>query len=292
MRIVHFSDIHAGCWTRDVSALTDKRLLGQLNYFLRRRAMFRYELVERAAHRIRALSPDWIICTGDITCVGSPEEFERALELLSILTDGAPRTFLFVPGNHDAYVGNAGCRASLGDAFAQLNGDTQGLEGKPREVGASGVRFVLVNEAEPMNCVLSSGGLSAEACEALRSRLDAPRAEGDKRILVGHFPLRDALGRRLGRRRRLRDAEWLYQRFEAAQFDVALCGHVHTPFVRWESSGCVEICAGSLTAHGIFSVLDYSPMTGRFSQFWEDVSNRDPIPLEVPRELAPAGAIE
>ena len=292
MRIVHFSDIHLGCWTRDVSALIDKRLLGQLNYFLRRRPVLRYELIERAAHRIRALSPDWIVCTGDITCVGSPEEFGRALQQLSILTDSAPHTFLFVPGNHDAYVRNTACRDSLEDAFARLNGGTCGLRGEPREVEAGRLRFLLANEAEPVSCILSSGGLSIEGRDALRHRLEAPRMEGEKRILVGHFPLRDALGRRLGRRRRLRDADWLYQCFEAAQFDVSLCGHVHTPFVRWESSGCVEICAGSLTAHGIFSVLDYSPMTGRFSQFWEDVSNRDPIPLDVPRELALAGAID
>ena len=292
MRIVHFSDIHIGCWTRDPSALIDKRLLGQLNYFLHRRPTFRYELIERAAYRIRSLAPDWVVCTGDITSVGSPEEFDRALQLLSVLVESAPHTFLFVPGNHDAYARDPACRAKLEEAFARLNGQARELEGTLQEVKAGRLRFLLVNEAAPTSWVLSSGGMSVASRNALASRLDAPRLEGEKRVLVGHFPLRDALGRPLPRRRRLGDADWLFERFEDSQFDVALCGHVHTPFVRWESAGCVEICAGSLTAHGIFSVLDYSPMTGRFSQFWEDVSRRDPIPVDVPRELVPAGAVE
>ena len=117
MRIVHFSDIHIGCWPRSPKAFLDKRILGALNHALRRRQRFRADRLERALIRVRRLSPDWIFCTGDITTIGTPEEFAAACEALKPFIDTVGGRFVYIPGNHDAYVRDAACRAALAEAF-------------------------------------------------------------------------------------------------------------------------------------------------------------------------------
>ncbi len=269
MRIVHFSDIHVGCGTRDFSALRDKRVFGLLNYLLRRRRQFDLTLIDAALQKCRMLQPEVVICTGDITSTGSPEEFTVARERLSpFYAEDAPWVFLYVPGNHDAYVRRPACRQALATTSEiLLSGRWQAGEGA-YEFIYKNVHFLLVNEAVPTPVWLSTGRLSAGDLERLRCWGNAPRAAGEKRILVGHFPLRDARGRRLGARRRLVNDIQVHALFAGGGFDVALCGHEHTPFVRWESDGRFEACAGSLTAAACLNLVEYVPERQRFFQSW------------------------
>ncbi len=292
MRIVHFSDIHVGCLTRDLTAVADKRAFGLLNYYLRRHRMFDYELVPRAIQRIHLLSPDVVVCTGDLTCVGSPEEFDRARRMLRPLVGAGNWTFLYVPGNHDAYVRSAACTEALQRTFLELNSERWGLTALPCEFRMRDLTFMLVNEARPRAPWLSTGGLGPDAVEALTAWFRAPRRPGEKRILAGHFPSLDARGKRLSPRRRFDQDRSLSEALRSSQIDVALCGHIHRPFRRDESGGALEICAGSLTATGILSVLDYVPEADRFAHFWVDVKGGEQAPAPVAKAMAPAGAVE
>ena len=278
MRIVHFSDIHVNCLPRDPGACCDKRLLGTLNFLVRRRCHFRQQYLDRALLRIRTLAPDWVIVTGDLTCVGSPEEFKVALrELAPLQAATAAFQLLYVPGNHDAYVRNPACRRALDDAFDRLNRGRWRLEELPAAVELTrGLRVFVVNEAQPTPVWCSGGEILAASRERLSAMLGEPRQEGEKRIVVGHFPLRGPTGRSLGRRRGLTGGEFLWQALQEKQFDISLCGHHHPPFLRDEANGTREICAGALTFFGKLNVLDYSPLTGRFHQFWEDVTAEGP----------------
>lgn len=282
MRIVHFSDIHVTCWPREFSAWCDKRALGLLNFCLRRRHQFHPHYLERAVLRIRTLSPDWVIMTGDLTSVGTGTEFAQALERLASLCDPrAPFELIYVPGNHDTYVRNRACRNALEAAFARLNRNRWRLDELPRCLELSNLRVFVVNEARPTSPWESGGALAPAAWTTLHGWFEEPRREGEKRLLVGHFPCRLADGSLLPRQRRLRDGDRLWDALRNGQLDVALCGHHHTPFLRGEPNGAMEICAGALTVHGKLNVLDYAPLTGKFSQFWVDVSldDRAPIPL-------------
>jgi 3',5'-cyclic AMP phosphodiesterase CpdA len=293
MRIVHFSDIHVNCLSRDPGACCDKRLLGTLNFLIRRRCQYHRRYLERAMLRIRTLAPDWVILTGDLTCVGSPEEFQTALrELAPLHAARAAFQVLYVPGNHDAYVRNPACRAALEDAFDRLNRGRWRLAELPAAIDlARGLRLFAVDEALPTPIWCSGGEISAATRERLSALLDAPRPEGEKRIVAGHFPLRGPTGRRIGRRRGLTGGEFLWQALQDGKFDISLCGHHHPPFLREEANGAREICAGALTFFGKLNVLDYSPLTGRFHQFWEDVTAEGPqlIPAVPGAAFAPAG---
>ncbi len=283
MRLVHISDLHVSSFTRDLTALCDKRLLGLLNFFVRRRHAFHAEYFARAFLKIRTLSPDWVVITGDITTVGSPEEFRKALALLLPFVESKPPfQTIFIPGNHDAYVGNRTCRAALVDAFRQLNGGRwQDLDALPAEIALPELRLLLVNECRPNLPWQSSGTLPDADQRWLAERWRQPRTEHERRVLLGHFPARDAQGRPLARRRALDGADFVRDALRAGHLHVALCGHRHEPFLRREPNGALEICAGALAMHGRINVLDYSPQSGQFSQFWEDVSGsgRRVIPI-------------
>ena len=282
-RIVHFSDVHVGTGPRSFRACFDKRLFGSLNYFLRRRGDVRLDRIHRAATEMERLSPDVVICSGDLTSTGTPEEFARILDLLRPIRRQFADRFVCVPGNHDVYVRDERCRRALLEAFRDLNGERFSLSDLPvrRRIGKA--TFFLVNGAHPTNPFLCSGTLGEPARQRLESWFGEARGdERSPRFLVNHFPLRNAAGQPLSRRRRLRGGDWLNRQLEQGCIDVSLCGHVHVPYVRRVMpGGGLEICAGSLTIAGKLNVLDYSFATGCFTQFWVDVSGdrSDPVPV-------------
>jgi 3',5'-cyclic AMP phosphodiesterase CpdA len=288
MRIVHLSDIHVGRLPRSPRALFDKRVLGAANFLLRRSRQFHPEYFQRACDDIGRLKPELVVCTGDLTCIGSPEELEAAAALMRPLCVDGGQRFLFLPGNHDAYVGAADCRAALARTFRSLNGGRWELDALPLEWQVSGLRFLLLDGARPVSCLLSSGALTAATLDWLARRLALPREDGECRVVICHFPLRGATGKALGRRRRLEGAEVVWQHLQEGRLDLVLSGHVHAPFARWDATGRGEVCAGSLTLGGCFSVLDWTPGTRRFRQFFVDVTaSREPQLPAIDVSLAP-----
>lgn len=282
MRIVHFSDIHVGAMTRDPTALLDKRVLGLSNYFLRRHGTINLELLERAISVIKALLPDIVVCTGDITCIGSPEEFRHALALLRPLAECRHFDFIYIPGNHDTYTQRRTCSAELEAAFRELNRKRWTRASLPVEYRHRNLRLFIVDECRPTHLVSSAGYLASESRDRLQEWFNEPRSGREGRVLVGHYPLRDATGHRLGWRRELKNGKAIHDALQARTVDVALCGHIHDPFCREESSGAMEICAGSLTVNGTLNVLDFTPATGRFSQRWETISSAEGTPIAIP----------
>ena len=272
MRIVHISDLHIGMLSCSWRGLLDKRVLGTLNWLLRRAGHFHEEYFERALAEIHRLNPELVICTGDVTCVSSPREFAAATRWLEPLRIAFGHHFLFVPGNHDAYVPDTACREALRDCFRTLNSGRWELEDLPVEYNVAGLRIFLLNEAEPVCWLLSTGRLSPPDAEWLTQRVAPERLPGERRLLVGHFPLRGADGAPLSARRRLDGADTVHALLREGRIDAALCGHVHQAFLRRENKGGIEVCAGSLTMNGMFNVMDWHPEDGRFSQFFVDVS--------------------
>lgn len=288
MRIVHMSDLHVARFSRSPRAYCDKRLLGTTNHLLRRARNIHPEYWDRAMDRIARLRPELVVCTGDITCVGSPEEYAAALALLEPLRQQYGERFLFLPGNHDAYVAAPECRAALAHAFHRLNHERWQLAEMPLEWRHGGLTFLLLDAARPVGCLLSSGVAPPAALTWLSDRLARPRAEGECRVLLCHFPLRGADGRPLARRRRMEGADVVLEHLRQGRLDVVLSGHIHEPFARWRTDGCGEVCAGSLMLRGCFSVLDWTPGTRRFRQFFVDVSApADPTVVILDGSLAP-----
>ncbi len=280
MRIIHFSDIHARARLETVGHLFDKRLLGFFNYLLRRHLHQDWRRIKWMAEQIAHWEPDVVVCTGDITSLGGPKEFEMARQALAPLRDNPAIDFLYVPGNHDAYVQCRRSNKALNHAFSDLNRGRWELNQLPIIHSHDAMRFLLINQAAPAPLLASYGALDM----ATRNWLDAHMGEivGDHLpplALISHFPLLDAAGNALSWRRACRHNEPLRDALRDGHIRLALCGHIHTPFARQEPDGGLEVCAGSLTHTGIFSVVDYSPENDTLAQQWIELkSPADPVP--------------
>lgn len=272
--------------------LWDKRVLGLTNYFVRRRTRVHPHYLQNALARLHLLAPDIVVITGDITCIGSPQEFNRALLALGALCHRQPYDVIYVPGNHDVYVGNRASREALRLCFRRLNHDRWHLNDLPALVTSQKLQLMVVDECCPTPIWSSTGALTERAREVLGEWFNTPRQDGEKRVLIGHFPMRDPRGRPLGWRRCLHGDDFLWDAYQAGKFDVALCGHLHDPFVREDAPDRMEICAGALTIFGKMGVLDYTPLTGKFVHAWEDVTGDGRTLVPVTDTWLPAGAGE
>lgn len=274
MRIVHFSDIHAGGIIRSPKGLTDKRFFGMCNHLMRRMWTRRWERVGRAITRIKLLEPDVVVCTGDLTTISEPAEFEIAQNALRPLVDDIRFEFLFVPGNHDHYVKSKASNESLEATFKFMMRKRWTLSDLPLSYDIQGCRFLLINQACPVPCFLSSGNLDEKTVTFLKTQL----SDSDKRprILLNHFPVYDQKGKEQSYRRRCHNNDILKTAFQDGTLDLALCGHIHHPFIRKDPSGMTEICAGSLTFSGMFSLVDFDPKTREYSQSWINVDIDEP----------------
>ena len=253
-RILHFSDIHTGLTDFQWGYLFDKRLFGRMNQFLTRQRRLHLDNLRRLAELQRSLEVDFTVCTGDLTSIGSDVEFRHAKDLLRPVLEYAGDHFLFVPGNHDAYVkGSAG---HLADAFRDLNHGLE-LQDLPAVVDAGPVEFVLLNPARPCHVWLSTGELSEAAWRKLDYILSSRPPEGKVRVLLTHFPPIDHHNRPLSWRTRLLRHERLLEYAERHVFDALLAGHVHHPFLfNLAPGGPVALGAGSLTIQDSCAVLD------------------------------------
>src|SRR4029450_13323153 len=100
--LAHLSDPHLtslrGVRLRD---LGNKRILGYLSWWRRRRRVHRIETLDAVVADMRDSAPDHIAVTGDLTHVGLPDECADALRWLQSL--GNSDRVSLVPGNHDRY---------------------------------------------------------------------------------------------------------------------------------------------------------------------------------------------
>lgn len=269
MRIIHLSDTHYATRPENLlSACFDKRILGLINYVTRRRGKMHNEFLTETVDTILGMKPDVVVCSGDITVIGSEREFAGAAERLKPLVESPDFDFIYVPGNHDAYSGARRCRAALRDTFFKLNRERWMLEQLPQEVRIGNVRFFVVNEDRPTNIFLSTGYIRGQTADRLAAWFNEPRGQDEVRVLVGHHPTRLANGRRTAFRRRLVGGDLVHDALIQGNLDLSLCGHIHDPFVRSFDSGAREICAGSLTTNGRMVEIDIDEPTGEIEVKW------------------------
>ncbi len=278
MRIVHFSDIHFCLWPENFGrALFDKRILGLINFFLRRRSQVGHFSLDSALRRIEELKPQVVVCTGDVASISSEREFEKAVQTLSPLLANPDFEFVYIPGNHDHYVKDEHCQRAFREAFRKLNCDRWTLEELPATLMVENNELMVCDECRPTNIFLSSGYIEPGLEQALRSWLESPRRSGGHRILAGHYPTRDSKGQPLSGRRCLNGGEIIRQALRKGQLDAYICGHIHEPYTHQEECGSLEVCAGALTTNGKLNVLDLSSNGEEpIKQFWQEVGQKVP----------------
>jgi 3',5'-cyclic AMP phosphodiesterase CpdA len=267
MRIVHLSDLHAAARPDSLSAFFDKRLVGTLNHLFRRRFLHDQSLLKQLGAFVLELKPDVVVITGDVTSTGQPAEFAVALDALQPILNDEKVATLYVPGNHDAYVRNERCAASLAETFRVLNSSGATLSSLPLLQTISGVDFILVDETSPTNIFLSNGRVSQKSLNAIE-RICAD-VKKRPRVLVGHFPLKPKLSFRHG----LVNQHRLNTLLEKGDIDLSLCGHTHKSMLEVDAAGRGEAVAGSFTKTRDVNIVDYSPEIDRFTVRTETLEN-------------------
>ena len=249
MKLVHFSDVHVQLprWReRSLRELGPLRALATVELWKGRGREY-----DGAADALRALvrkagAADHLVCTGDLTQLGHPEEFAAAREALGALARDADR-FTAFPGNHDRYPWRGAASRLFEEHFPeQLRSD---LPGPLRVRLLDDTALIVLDSAGPL-CwpVVSRGRLHAAHLEALRATLALPALRGlCKLVAVHHTPLLRT-GRPDWPWHALRNWRALLRIAGEGGAQAVLCGHVHDRFqVR---RGPLVLCAGSSTQLG------------------------------------------
>ncbi|MEA2012403.1 MAG: metallophosphoesterase [Verrucomicrobiota bacterium] len=282
MRIIHFSDTHLTDKISDFSGYFDKRLIGYANFILTRHGKFPVERLQNAIYEIVSLNPEIVVCTGDIVSLSEPAEFDKFIEICSPLLENENIHFLYVPGNHDAYVKRTA--PYLQKAFRVLNQNKFKMSDMPVIKKIRNLSFFLANESIPTNIFLSCGYLNSKIKEKFQDWIFSNREPNEKRILVGHYPCFMSNGKPLSWRRSLKGYSIVADALKDNQLDLLLCGHIHQPYIN-QYGKTMEICSGSLTMNGVFNIIDINPTSGKIDQYWQTVNSGDT--LETSMEIPP-----
>lgn len=251
MKIIHFSDPHAGGGAEDWLAYIDKRWVGVFNYRFRRRFQHDLSLLEKAVDYVLEARPDVAVCTGDLTSTGQPGEFKQTLEIMKPLrSSGIP--LLYVPGNHDCYVRLRKCREAMENSIRTLC-DYE-FHDLPLVKTIGGIDFIIVNESRPTNLLSSRGLMTKNTSDFVVNYCALPKER--PRIIIGHYPLIEEHPL-LRFRHSMRGQRKVVALLHEQQIDISLCGHIHQPFAKIDAGGRGEYSSGSVTRNGTISEIEY-----------------------------------
>ena len=167
--------------------LFGKRLVGYVNWRLRRSARHDARALAAVEADLKAQQPDHIAVLGDLVNICLPAEFPRAASFLARL--GPPQDVTLVPGNHDAYVRAHG-RTFLSAWRANLLGDTPSAIGEafPFIRRRGPVALICLSTAVPTLPFLATGTLGRRQLERLGALLRDIQREGLFRVVLIHHP--------------------------------------------------------------------------------------------------------
>jgi len=101
--VAHLSDLHATpVHPGGLQPLLNKRFFGWLSWNVRRKQVYRSDVLAALIDDLGETKPDQVVVTGDLTNIGLESEFEAARAWLARI--GEPDRVFAIPGNHDAYV--------------------------------------------------------------------------------------------------------------------------------------------------------------------------------------------
>ena len=261
MKIIHFSDPHAGGPAEDWRAYCDKRWVGVFNYRFRRRFVFNIDRLQRAVSYILDTKPDVAVCTGDLTSTGQPGEFAKVASILEPLRD-SNIPVLFVPGNHDYYVKRGKCVSAMREILVWFTRGRYSFDDLPLAIDFGECEFVLINTSYPSNLLCSWGFIKAATRTFLLEHCSAEKSK--PRILISHYPLIEDHPI-LRTRHRLFGQKEIVAMLADGRLDLSLCGHVHRPYKKVDERGRGESCAGSITRNGAFSEIEYNQTSDIFT---------------------------
>ena len=227
-RLVLIGDIHASRLLVPPWRLTGKRLLGQVNLWMRRRHRFNLELLAPVLQRAVHVGPDLMLFSGDLTTTALEGEFEDVDAILRSVKNLPPT--LIVPGNHDRYTFTAARRRLIEHVFPHWV-PTDYPDVRPLN---QAWRLMALDASVP-RLVSSRGGLDPAQRRAAETVIRSiPANQG--LIVLCHYPIVVPESVRSPWEHRLADAQAWRNAVAASRANVVwLHGHVHMPW-HWRSS--------------------------------------------------------
>lgn len=229
MRLAHCSDLHllshdgAGLGT-----LMNKRWIGAANLMTNRSRHYHVAAFEQMVDDMNALGIEHVLCTGDVTNLALPQEFEFARRKFDKLA-GGPTNVTVLPGNHDAYVAEGIEHfAQVFDEYHRADAGWEWPEGTSRWpiVRVRGeLALIGLSTSRATPWFTAYGIVGDEQLERLGHVLADPRLVGKARVVAIHHP---PAGRRAQSKiRGLRDHAAFAKVIEAAGADLIVHGHEH-----------------------------------------------------------------
>lgn len=252
LRFLHYSDVHLtvprlGWRPRD---LFSKKVVGWVNVRLLGRGWrFRFatEVADAMISDARHRGHDAVLFSGDATKLAFEPEFAFAAERLGV-GDGTLPPAVCVPGNHDYYTRRDVRIGHFEKHFRPwLHGEGLDDHHYPFARRFGHVWVIGLNSSHPGVINASSRGtaghLQLERLVRLCRVLDGPK------VLVTHYPLRNARGKVERRSHRLTDHAAALAAAKEGGIGLWLHGHIHHPFVHMPSLAIPfpVVCAGSAT---------------------------------------------
>ncbi len=181
-------------------------------------------LMERAISEVNDLSPDLVVCSGDLTTFGFKPEYAQAKEYLDRLRC---ESLVVIPGNHDAR--NVGYVH-----FEELFGERSSV------LRLGGVTVVAVDSTEPD---LDHGQIGRGRYGWIEEQF---ADDSQLRIFVLHHHLLPVPG--TGRERNVvYDAGDALECLQRARVQIVLSGHKHVPYA-WRLENMFILNAGTVSS--------------------------------------------
>lgn len=230
--LAHLSDPHLAPLPWPGAAdLFNKRLLGFVNWQLRRRMHHRRAVLDALVADMKAASPDHIVVGGDLANISLAAEYAAAAAWLEGI--GAPADVTVVPGNHDAYVPAVAHEAER--VWAAYMGD--GAQSFPGPGGRfpflrrrGPLALIGVSTAIPTGPFAATGRLGADQLQRLAVLLAQIKHEPVFRVLAIHHPPVSTTGEH---HKRLIDAADLRAVLKREGADLVIHGHEHLHALVW-----------------------------------------------------------
>jgi len=159
-RFAVISDIHIAAFRQARPwDFFNQRIIGLVNWALRRRHHFPKEIRDALFHDLRKQKAsgyiDGLIVCGDLSTLAMPEEFDIARELIESI-GFPPEAMIIIPGNHDSYTKSAHKRRLFENAFRCLR--TNNLDSQS-SLKANNTRFQKIPPADNQTLVADDAGI-------------------------------------------------------------------------------------------------------------------------------------
>jgi 3',5'-cyclic AMP phosphodiesterase CpdA len=260
--LAHLSDLHlSSLQDFRLSQLLNKRLLGYLSWWRKRRWVHRREILDALLADLHVTHPDHIAVTGDLTHIGLPQEYLEVREWLPSLGD--PENVTIIPGNHEAYAGSGWSKLlALWAPYLESDdgrGETASTGFFPSLRIRGEVAIIGLCSARPSLPLLATGSLDREQLSGLETLLRKTGEQGLLRvILIHHPPVRGVVPWR----KRLTDGGEFAGILARCGAELVLHGHAHAP-----RHSVLETPAGKIPVIGAASASASSPESDKNAKY-------------------------